>query len=255
MFAERAESSRNEETLPPNAFARFLTFIRFSHTVFALPFALGALFVAADGWPASRTLVLVILCMTCARTAAMLFNRLVDWSLDQRNPRTKSRHRLIPKTVTWLLLGFSSVAFVIAAAAINHATFLLSPIALAIIFLYSVTKRFTDTTHFFLGLALAVGPAGAWIAQTGRLDLPPIVLGGSGNGEAMVANKVRGVRCALCWNEETAQLSRKHNDANVLSIGERMISEELALQIVRIWLTTDFEGGRHVNRIAQLEPD
>jgi 4-hydroxybenzoate polyprenyltransferase len=177
MFAERTESSRNEETLPPNAFARFLTFIRFSHTVFALPFALGALFVAADGWPASRTLVLVILCMICARTAAMLFNRLVDWSLDQRNPRTKSRHRLIPKTVTWLLLGFSSVAFVIAAAAINHATFLLSPIALAIIFLYSITKRFTDTTHFFLGLALALGPAGAWIAQTGRLDLPPIVLG------------------------------------------------------------------------------
>src|SRR5438477_1729861 len=63
-----------------------------------------------------------------------------------------------------------------------------------------------------------------------------IVLGGSGNGEAFVANKVRGIRCALCWNEETAQLSRKHNDANVLSIGERMISEELALQIVRIWL-------------------
>ena len=80
-----------------------------------------------------------------------------------------------------------------------------------------------------------------------------IVLGGSGNGEAIAANKVRGVRCALCWNEESAQLSRKHNDANVLSIGERMISEELALQIVRIWLTTDFEGGRHVNRIAQLE--
>jgi hypothetical protein len=157
MFAERAESSRNVETLPPNAFARFLTFIRFSHTVFALPFALGALFVAADGWPASRTLVLVILCMICARTAAMLFNRLVDWSLDQRNPRTKSRHRLIPKTVTWLLLGFSSVAFVIAAAAINRATFLLSPVALAIIFLYSITKRLTDTTHFFLGLALAVG--------------------------------------------------------------------------------------------------
>jgi ribose 5-phosphate isomerase B len=81
-----------------------------------------------------------------------------------------------------------------------------------------------------------------------------IVLGGSGNGEAMVANKVRGVRCALCWNEETARLSRQHNDANVLSLGERMISEEMALAIVRTWLTTDFEGGRHVARIAEIEP-
>ncbi|MGH7935965.1 MAG: ribose-5-phosphate isomerase [Chthoniobacterales bacterium] len=80
-----------------------------------------------------------------------------------------------------------------------------------------------------------------------------IVLGGSGNGEAIAANKVRGVRCALCWNDETARLSRQHNDANVLSLGERMISEEMALQIVRIWLSTDFEGGRHANRIAQLE--
>jgi ribose 5-phosphate isomerase B len=81
-----------------------------------------------------------------------------------------------------------------------------------------------------------------------------IVFGGSGNGEAMAANKVRGVRCALCWNEETARLSRQHNDANVLSIGERMISEETALALVRVWLTTAFEGGRHAQRIAQLEP-
>jgi ribose 5-phosphate isomerase B len=81
-----------------------------------------------------------------------------------------------------------------------------------------------------------------------------IVFGGSGNGEAMAANKVRGVRCALCWNEETARLSRQHNDANVLSIGERVIPEKTALALVRVWLTTDFEGGRHAQRIAQLEP-
>ncbi len=74
----------------------------------------------------------------------------------------------------------------------------------------------------------------------------------SGNGEAMVANKVHGVRCALCWNEESARLSREHNDANVLSIGERMIPEDLALKIVRIWLETPFEGGRHERRVAQL---
>ena len=79
-----------------------------------------------------------------------------------------------------------------------------------------------------------------------------IVLGGSGNGEAMVANKVHGVRCALCWNDETASLSRHHNDANVLSIGERMISQEIALQIVEIWLSTPFDGGRHVARIEKM---
>ena len=79
-----------------------------------------------------------------------------------------------------------------------------------------------------------------------------IVFGGSGNGEAMAANKVRGVRCGLAWNEESARLSRRHNDANVLSIGERMISEDLLVKIVRLWLETPFEGGRHVKRIALL---
>jgi ribose 5-phosphate isomerase B len=79
-----------------------------------------------------------------------------------------------------------------------------------------------------------------------------IVFGGSGNGEAMAANKVRGVRCALCWNEEVARLSRQHNDANVLSLGERVILEETALAVVRVWLTTDFEGGRHGKRIEML---
>jgi ribose 5-phosphate isomerase B len=79
-----------------------------------------------------------------------------------------------------------------------------------------------------------------------------IVFGGSGNGEAMAANKVRGVRCGLAWNEESAQLSRRHNDANVLSIGERMISEDLLVKIVRLWLETPFEGGRHIKRIEML---
>jgi ribose 5-phosphate isomerase B len=80
-----------------------------------------------------------------------------------------------------------------------------------------------------------------------------IVLGGSGNGEAIVANKVRGIRCALCWNVESARLSRAHNDANVLSLGERLIALETALEIVKVWLTTPFEGGRHLVRIRQIE--
>lgn len=80
-----------------------------------------------------------------------------------------------------------------------------------------------------------------------------IVLGGSGNGEAIVANKVRGVRCALCWSLETARLAREHNDSNVLSLGQRMIPEELALEIVRVWLATPFAGGRHARRVALIE--
>ena len=79
-----------------------------------------------------------------------------------------------------------------------------------------------------------------------------IVFGGSGNGEAMTANKVHGVRCALCWNEEVARLSRQHNDANVLSLGQRVIPEDVALKIVRVWLDTAFEGGRHLKRVAML---
>lgn len=80
-----------------------------------------------------------------------------------------------------------------------------------------------------------------------------IVLGGSGNGEAIVANKVRGVRCGLCWNEESARLNRQHNDGNVLSLGQRMMSRDLALRIVEIWLSTPFEGGRHLARIHKIE--
>ncbi len=156
--------------------ARFLRVIRFSHTIFALPFALGALVVAANGLPSLRMFLLVVLCMVFARTAAMLFNRLVDWSLDQRNPRTASRHLLLSKFAVQVLLVLSSAGFVLAAAAINRLTFILAPIALALIFFYSVTKRFTSATHFFLGLALAIAPIGAWIAETGRIDLAPIVL-------------------------------------------------------------------------------
>ena len=82
-----------------------------------------------------------------------------------------------------------------------------------------------------------------------------IVLGGSGNGEAMAANRIKKVRCALCWNEELARLARQHNDSNVLSLGQRVIPEETVLEIVRVWLETAFEGGRHVRRIELLDAD
>src|SRR5690348_5369321 len=158
------------------AIVRFLQLIRFSHTIFALPFALAALIVAANGWPSLRSLVLVVVCMVLARTAAMLFNRLVDWSLDQRNPRTASRHLLFSRSGAIALLVLSSGGFLLAASAINRLTLILAPVALVLIFFYSLTKRFTSATHFFLGLALAIAPIGAWIAQTGRIDLAPVVL-------------------------------------------------------------------------------
>src|SRR5262245_24598251 len=155
---------------------RFFRLIRFSHTIFALPFALAALIVGANGWPSVKILFPVILCMVLARTAAMLFNRLVDWSLDQRNPRTASRHSLVPKSAAVVLLILSTAGFLLVACAINRLTCILAPAAIALIFFYSVTKRFTSATHFFLGLALAIAPVGAWIAETGTIDLAPVVL-------------------------------------------------------------------------------
>jgi 4-hydroxybenzoate polyprenyltransferase len=158
------------------AFARFLRLIRFSHTVFALPFALASLVVSANGWPSLKIVLLVLGCMITARTAAMLFNRFFDWEIDQRNPRTQSRHLLATRNIIFVCLILSSALFVFFAANINRLTFALSPIALGIIFFYSLTKHFTDATHFFLGLALGIAPIAAWIAQTGQLELPPLVL-------------------------------------------------------------------------------
>jgi ribose 5-phosphate isomerase B len=98
-----------------------------------------------------------------------------------------------------------------------------------------------------------VRPAAAAVAQ--GLCQRGIVLGGSGNGEAIVANRLPGVRCAVCWNVESARLARAHNDANVISLGQRMMDEETALEIVNTWLATPFEGGRHARRIALIDRD
>jgi len=156
--------------------ARVLTFIRFSHTVFALPFALGATFVAARGWPSMRLLGLVIAEMVFARTAAMTFNRLADWEIDKRNPRTAGRHRLVSRGTAVGLLVVSAGAFVATAGLINRPCLIFSPVALGVLFFYSLTKRFTALSHFFLGLALGISPIGAWLAVRGRFELPAFVL-------------------------------------------------------------------------------
>ena len=156
--------------------ARLLRFIRFSHTIFALPFALGSMLVAAHGFPDWKTVALIVVAMVFARTAAMTFNRLADWRIDQRNPRTADRHTLVSHGAAILLLLASSAAFVGVTWWINPLCFRLSPVALAIVFFYSLTKRFTPLSHFFLGLALSVSPVGAWLAVRGHFDLPPLVL-------------------------------------------------------------------------------
>lgn len=156
--------------------ARLLRFIRFSHTIFALPFALGAMIVAAHGWPEWQTVALIIVAMVFARTAAMTFNRLADWQIDQRNPRTVERHTLVSRGAAIALLLVSSAAFMATTWWINPLCFRLAPVALVIVFFYSLTKRFTSLSHFFLGLALSVSPVGAWLAVRGHFDFAPLIL-------------------------------------------------------------------------------
>jgi 4-hydroxybenzoate polyprenyltransferase len=162
-----------------SSLSRFLTFIRFSHTVFALPFALGAMIVSASdtgGWPGWKIFVLIVFCMVFARTAAMTFNRISDWEIDKRNPRTAIRHTLLTKRAAIATCVTSAALFIVTTSFINRICFLLSPLALALIFFYSLTKRFTHTAQFFLGLALSASPVAAWIAVTGSFAWPPLIL-------------------------------------------------------------------------------
>lgn len=113
------------------------------------------------------------------------------------------------------------------------------------------TKDFGTFSEESVDYPEFIRPAAEAVAE-GLCDLG-IVLGGSGNGEAMAANKVKGIRCALCWSVETAKLAKEHNNANVLSLGQRQISKELAIEIVDAWLNASFEGGRHARRIEMLD--
>jgi 4-hydroxybenzoate polyprenyltransferase len=147
--------------------------IKWEHSVFALPFALCGAMLAARGIPTLHQLLWIVVAMVSARSAAMAFNRLADASLDAANPRTQARAlptgELTPNFVR-NFVGLSSVVFVIAAFELNRLAFLLSPVALAIILLYSYTKRWTRWSHLVLGFALGIAPAAAWIAVRGSLD-------------------------------------------------------------------------------------
>jgi 4-hydroxybenzoate polyprenyltransferase len=155
-------------------------FVKISHTVFALPFALASMVVAArdtHGWPGWRVFVLILAAMVTARTCAMTFNRIVDRDVDALNPRTAMRH--LPRgeitlASAWTLWGLSAAGFLASAYLLNWICFALSPVALFLICFYSMTKRFTDFTHVYLGVALGLAPLGAWLAVKGTVDFWPM---------------------------------------------------------------------------------
>jgi len=152
---------------------KWLSFVRFSHTIFAMPFGLAGMAVAARenrGWPGWRTFLLIVAAMVCARTCAMAFNRIVDRRFDALNPRTAHRHLptgQISLASAWSLWALSGAGLVLTSWFLNPLCFVLSPVALFVLCFYSVTKRFTPYTHVFLGVALALAPVGAWLAVKG----------------------------------------------------------------------------------------
>jgi 4-hydroxybenzoate polyprenyltransferase len=158
---------------------RWAEFVKFSHTIFALPFALASMAIAARdhrGWPGWRIFLLVLAAMVCARTCAMAFNRIVDRKFDAANPRTALRHLptgQITLASAWTLWGLSAAGLIGASWLLNPVCFYLSPVALFFVCFYSLTKRFTDYTHVWLGVALALAPVGAWLAVTGGLSFSP----------------------------------------------------------------------------------
>jgi 4-hydroxybenzoate polyprenyltransferase len=167
---------------PPSVAARLRTvleMIKFEHTIFALPFALLGMVLAAAGLPSWRTLLWIVVAMVGARSAAMAFNRLVDRHIDARNPRTASRALPAGQLSPAFVAGFvvASVGlFLLAAAQLNPLALKLAPVALAVLLLYSYTKRFTAWCHLVLGLALAGAPLGAWIGVRGDITATPLVL-------------------------------------------------------------------------------
>jgi 4-hydroxybenzoate polyprenyltransferase len=156
-----------------------LEMIKWEHSIFALPFALCGAMLAANGVPSGRSLAWIIVAMVAARSAAMAFNRLADASIDAENPRTRTRAlpagALSPAFVATFVLVSCGV-FLLAAWQLNRLTLMLAPIALAVILLYSYTKRFTRWSHLFLGVALGIAPAAAWIAVRGSLDARILLL-------------------------------------------------------------------------------
>ena len=163
-----------------NKLAIIFSDIKIQHTVFALPFAVMSAFLAAGGMPEMEKLGWIVVCMVGARSAAMAFNRIVDARFDKENPRTQDRALPSGKISVGnyaLFLVASSALFIFAAWMLNSLAFYLSPVALAIVFFYSLTKRFTAFSHFWLGLAISIAPVGAWVAIREEISFASLLLG------------------------------------------------------------------------------
>ena len=164
----------------PTKLAIIFSDIKIQHTVFALPFAVMSAFLAAEGFPETEKLVWIIVCMVGARSAAMAFNRIVDARFDKENPRTRDRALPSGKINVGnyaVFLVASSALFIFSAWMLNSLAFYLSPVALVIVFFYSLTKRFTAFSHFWLGLAISIAPVGAWVAIREEISFTSLLLG------------------------------------------------------------------------------
>lgn len=158
----------------------YLELVKFSHTIFALPFALMGALLAAGGMPTAKQLFWILIAMVGARTGAMSCNRLLDYRVDSLNPRTKNRPLPAGQVNVWqvsLLILLSYGLFIFAAGRLNHICFILSPFVVIILSIYSLAKRFTSYTHYILGFSLGMSPVGAWLAVSGSLSWTPVFLG------------------------------------------------------------------------------
>jgi 4-hydroxybenzoate polyprenyltransferase len=196
---------------------RYFSLVKFSHTIFALPFAMIGFFLAVwqQGYPFTwEKFLLVLLCMVFARSAAMAFNRIADLAFDKQNPRTAQREIPAGKVSPAAAIVFTIVCvigFVVSTWFINSLCFFLSPVALAVILGYSYTKRFTALSHFILGLGLSLAPVGAYLAVTGQFGLLPVLLGAA----------------VLCWVSGFDIIYALQDDS---------FDRELKLYSVPVWL-------------------
>ena len=183
--------------------------IKIQHTVFALPFAVMSAFLAAGGMPEVEQLIWIVVCMVGARSAAMAFNRIVDARFDAKNPRT--RERALPSGQVgirsyWAFLIASSILFIFSAWMLNPLAFYLSSVALVIVFFYSLTKRFTAFSHFWLGLAISIAPVGAWVAIREEISFISLLL-----GAAVVFWLIGFDILCSCMDVEADRVNRLHS--------------------------------------------
>ncbi len=227
-----------------NMIAKYASLVKFSHTVFAMPFALVGFVYGIVNYTGPRggewwirVLVLVVLCMVFARNAAMAFNRWADRRIDAENPRTAGREipagKISPRAALWFVV-VNCVLFVATAAFINRLALILSPVALLVLLGYSYTKRFTAWSHIVLGMALAIAPVGAYIAVTGTVAIAPVILA------TLVLTWVAGFD--IVYARADAEFDRTHglHSVPVRFPGWRALAISVALHLVTVYAVAMF---------------